>query len=934
MRSARPHRSPSKEIKPPPYWRQTGLSLHPPVARIRSNKRRKAALNSWLVLLFGLAANVVVALAIAAMIYVWIARQLPSADELRSRSFQFATTQILDREGNLLWEIIDPSGGRRTDVSLNQISPDLIKATLATEDRYFFLNVGVDPVAIARAVYYNLSEGEVVSGGSTITQQLARNVFLSPEERIQKSWGRKIKEAVLAVEINRRYSKRQILEIYFNQIYYGNLSYGIEAAARTYLGKSAGELTLAEAALLAGLPQSPALYDPYTNPDAAKTRQLQVLALMVEAGYITPVQAEAAKATPLELRDTNFNLKAPHFVYLVQQELERNIPAAYLYQAGLRVYTTLDPHLQSIAEEEVNAQVADLADRHVGNGALVALEVSTGQILALVGSTDFHNEQIDGQVSVVTALRQPGSTIKPLTYLAAFEKLNWTPSTLLMDTPVEYPDFAGNAYRPGKRRPSIPRAGLLREGAINSYNIPAVKTLDKVGLEALKEMAARLGITTLTRTDYGLSLTLGSGEVSLLQMTGVYQAIANKGWLIPPTTILKITDAVGREVEPIRSQPRQALRPEHAYLITHILADNEARAPAFGLDSPLHLSRPAAAKTGTTTDFRDNWTIGYTPDLVAGVWVGNSDNTPMLDVGGVSGAAPIWHNFMERAHENWPVHDFKRPAGIIELEVCADSGTLPSEVCPRRRTEIFFQDQPPLGPEQDLHQWVELDRASGLLVNQFCRGNIEKRYYQVFPPDGRAWAIEHGIAQPPTKACPSENIVARLTNPVDNAAVRGTVEIKGSAVAPRFAYFQLELGAGTNPQDFQVIQGQTKPWIRKDLLARFDTTQLANGPYTLRLVVYDDLGGFSEARVRMLVDNPPASIIIRTPVTTPPFTPTLTLTATRVITINGTAVITYAPALTQPITIGTPIPGQTAGQVLTLPVSIAPEPIPTTPITP
>ncbi|MFN8456977.1 MAG: penicillin-binding protein 1C [Anaerolineae bacterium] len=744
--------------------------------------------------MFALAANVVVALAITAMIYVWIARQLPSADELRSRSFQFATTQILDREGNLLWEIIDPSGGRRTDVVLNQISPELIKATLATEDRYFFLNVGVDPIAIARAIYYNLSEGEVVSGGSTITQQLARNVFLTPEERIEKSFMRKVKEAVLAIEINRRYSKRQILEVYFNQIYYGNLSYGIEAAAHTYLGKSASELNLAEAALLAGLPQSPAVYDPYNNPTAAKARQLQVLALMVEAGYITSTQAEAAKTAPLNLRDTNFNLKAPHFVYLVQQELERNIPAAYLYQAGLRVYTTLDPRLQTIAEEEINTQVAVLADRHVGNGALVALDVSTGQILALVGSKDFHNQRIDGQVSVVTALRQPGSTIKPLTYLAAFEKLNWTPSTLLMDTPVEYPDFAGHIYRPENVDHQFHGPVSIRTALANSYNIPAVKTLDQVGLEALKEMAARLGITTLTRTDYGLSLTLGSGEVSLLQMTDAYQAIANKGWLSPPTTILKITDAVGREVEPVRLQPHQVLRPEHAYLITNILADNEARAPAFGLDSPLHLSRPAAVKTGTTTDFRDNWAIGYTPDLVTGVWVGNSDNTPMLDVGGVTGAAPIWHNFMERALENWPAHDFKRPSGIIELEVCADSGTLPSEVCPKRRKEIFFRDQPPLGPEHDLHQLVEIDRASGLLVNQFCRGNIEKRYYEVFPPEGRAWAIEHGIEQPPTKECPSENIVARLTNPVDNAAVRGTIEIKGSAVAPRFAYFQLELG--------------------------------------------------------------------------------------------------------------------------------------------
>jgi 1A family penicillin-binding protein len=916
----------TRDLRPPTYWKEAGLAWRRPS---RSPFERSLA---TVFSLFSIAAILGGSLIlIGAMIYAWLAAQLPSAAELRSRSFQFATTQIVDREGNLLWEIIDPTGGRRTDVSLGQISPDAINATIATEDRFFFLNVGVDPIAITRAVYDNLTEGQIVSGASTITQQLARNVFLTPEERTEKTFSRKLKEAVLAVEISRRYTKQQILEIYFNQIYYGNLAYGIEAAAQTYFGKSARELTLPEASLLAGLPQSPALHDPYVNPERAKARQADVLNLMVEARYISPAEARAAFATELALRDLNFNLKAPHFVALVRQELERIVPAAYIYQAGLRVQTTLDPRLQAMAEAEVQAQVSALADRQVTNGALVALDTSSGQILALVGSNDFRDKGIDGQVNIVLSPRQPGSTMKPLTYLAAFESLNWTPSTLLMDTPVQYPDKDGRIYRPQNVDHQFHGPVSVRAALANSYNIPAVRALEQVGVDALKEMAARLGITSLTRDDYGLSLTLGSGEVSLLEMTGAYQAIANGGLLVPPTAILKITDNFGREIEPIRPSARSVLRAEHAYLISHILADNEARLPGFGPDSPLQLSRPAAVKTGTSNDFRDNWAIGYTPDLVAGVWVGNADNTPMRDVGGASGAAPIWHNFMEQAHESLPIHDFARPMGIVEMEVCADSGTLPSEVCPERRTEIFFQAQPPLSPEHDLHQLVEIDGNSGLLVNAYCRGNIVRRYYQVFPVEGREWALSHGIEQPPAEYCPSAHLVARLTAPVDGRAVRGIIFLEGSAVAPKFSYYQLELGAGTNPQSFSVIQGATTQWVRKNLLGTFDTRQLENGPYTLRLVVFDELGGFTDDRALILVDNPPDVIAIRTPVTTPPFTPTPALTATLTLTAAG--------VLTAPLTtVGTPEPPiptpaflpDSAVRIFTAPVSIPPQPLPAT----
>jgi len=869
----------------------------------------------------------VLALAGSVIGYFWIAAQLPSADELRARSSHFATTQILDRDGNLLWEIIDPTGGRRTTVPLSQISPQLVQATIATEDRFFYVNVGVDPIAVARAVYYNVSEGEIVSGASTITQQLARNVLLSQNERTEQSLTRKIKEAVLAVEISRRYTKEQILEIYLNQIYYGNLAYGIEAAAQTYFGKSAADLTLPEAALLAGLPQSPAVHDPYVNPEGAKKRQADVLNLMVEAGYISPAQAEAAKLADLPLRPLGSAFEAPHFVTFVRQELEQIVPPEYIYQAGLRVQTTLDPRLQAIAEEEVRNQVNALAGRNVTNGALTALDVESGQILAMVGSKDFRDETIDGQVNMAVSPRQPGSTMKPLTYLAAFEQLGYTPSTLLMDTPVEYPDGAGGVYKPRNYDDKFHGPVLLREALANSYNIPPIKTLEALGIESLKEMAARLGITTLTRNDYGLSLTLGSGEVPLLEMTGAFQAMANGGVRVPPTAILSIHDSFGRAIDPIRHQPQRVLRPEHAYLITNILADNEARALSFGPNSALNLSRPGAAKTGTTNDFRDNWTIGYTPDIVTGVWVGNSDHSPMIDVSGLTGAGPIWHNFMERAHEGLPVRDFNRPDSIIELEVCADSGTIPSDVCPARKKEVFFRDQPPLGPEHDIHQLIDIDLNSGLRANEFCRANVEQRYYQVFPPDGREWAEQHGIPQPPDEYCPSTNIVAKITNPLDGSTVRGVLSLEGSAAAANFSHYQVELGVGTGPQAFVVIQDPVHQIVEQGTLGVFDSTQLENGPYTIRLLVVDQSGGAFENRVRVLVDNAPTPTA--SPTVTPTLQPTGTSTPTPAATPTATATVATPTLVLTPTATSTLTPTLTLEPPTSTPTATLPAELPT-----
>ena len=878
-----------------------------------------------LITVIGAFVLLVLAASVSLLGYAYLAQQLPSPEELKARQYKFRTTSIYDRNGNLLWEINDPNFGRRTDVPLYDISPDLRKATIATEDRNFYLNVGVDPIAVARAIYYNVTEGSIVSGASTITQQLARNVLLPPDERAEQSLKRKVKEAVLAVELNRQYSKNEILETYLNQIYYGNRAYGIEAASETYFGKHARDLTLAEAAMLAGLPQSPAVYDPYTNPDGAKARQRVVLDLMVEAGDITPAEADTAFAEELNFRDRNLSMAAPHFVTYVRQELERFYPADLIYQAGLRVETTLDQRLQSIAEEEVANQIDALAGKNVTNGALVALDPKTGQILAMVGSKDFRDESISGQVNMAITPRQPGSSIKPIVYLAAFEK-GWTPATLIMDVPVEYPDGAGGVYKPTNYDLKFHGPVTVRTALANSYNIPAVKALQFVGIDSMKDMARRLGITTLTRDDYGLALALGAGEVPLLQMAGAYQAIDNQGIAIKPYAIARVLDAQGRDITPPHAEPRRAIRADHAYLMTNILADNQARTPTFGPNSALVLSRPAAAKTGTTNDFRDNWVLGYTPDIVAGVWVGNADNSPMVGTTGLSGAGPIWHNFMERAHEGLPVRDFVRPENIVEIEVCADSGTIPSEACPKRRTEIFAADQPPLGPEHDINQLIDIDLNTGLRANEYCRANVETRYYRVFPPDGKQWALEHGIEQPPDAYCPSTAIDARITAPADGATVQGVVPIEGHAVAANFSHYRLDYGVGTGPEAFGELSGDVYQLVEGGLLGTFDSTQYPNGAYTIRLMVFDQTGGALESRVRILVDNPPTPTPTATPTETPTATPTITpsptLTPTATATLTPTATATPVPTVTPTagITITvtpvitftvTPIPGDT-----------------------
>ena len=867
--------------------------------------------------------------------YIAIAADLPSPETLRSQSATFVSTKIYDRDGHLLYEIFDPNAGRRTLVRYEQISPHLINATVATEDERFWQHPGVDPIGIIRAVIQNVTEGEIVSGASTIPQTLVDNVFLTFEERTEQTLERKVREAVLAAEISRRYSKREILEIYLNEVNFGNLAYGVGAAADTYFGKDADDLTLAEAAMLAGLPQAPAYWDPYTNWEGAKRRQAVVLDLMVQAGYITQAEADVAKSEPLELQLQRSEVNAPHFVVWIQQLLEQKYGADVLYRSGLSVTTTLDSSLQSIAQQEAQAHLATLKDRNATNAALVAMKPDTGEILAMLGSADFNDPEIDGQVNVTLRPRQPGSSIKPVTYVTAFEK-GWTPSTLIWDVSTEFHDALGRPYVPKNYDRKEHGPVLVRQALAQSLNIPAVKTLDFVGLPAMLDTAHRLGIQSLNRPDYGLSLTLGGGDVTLLELTGAYAVFANQGRRLPPVAILRIEDPAGRIIEEYQPPPgEQVISPQHAYLITDILADNSARAPMFGQNSPLKLSRPAAAKTGTTDDWRDSWTMGYTPNLVTGVWVGNADNSEMNNVTGSRGAAPIWHNFMERALAEAPQAQFPRPEGIEEIQISADAGSLPSAACPpdRRRTEIFATGQGPLGPEYDFHQFVRIDTTTGALATEYCPADvIEERYFYVLAgEEGQKWAQDHSIPQPPPDFCPVHTGPAQVTlfQPLPGETVSEDVYVVGRAYMPDFDHYVVEYGEGQEPLGWGLAAGPFYAPVDSGLLAVWNVRSLPSRDYTLRVVVYDRLGNSAEARTWFWVNNPTP-----TWTSTPTSTPTPTETPVPTWTPSPTPILspTWTPAPTStPLPTDTPMPTLTPTPVDTPMPTDTPAPTDTPP---
>ncbi|HEY42406.1 MAG TPA: hypothetical protein G4O11_00285 [Anaerolineae bacterium] len=907
--------------------------------------------------------------------YYTLAASLPAIDDLHGHTAQFETGYILDREGNLLYEILDPQAGLRTYVPLDQISPYMVAAVIATEDSQFYSHPGYDLFAIARAFIQNYTQGEIVSGASTITQQVA-HLLLSPEERSRRTAQRKMREVLLAAEITRHYTKDEILEIYLNQFFFGNYAYGVEAAAETYFNTTSDKLTLSQASFLAGLLQAPAVYDIFSNREATLARQQQVLTLMIQTSveqgciYVSNSQQSicvspedagraAAELVNYEFTPYEFQFPFPHWAIFIKSELEQLYDPQTIYRSGFTIYTTLDPVLQQRAQEMVQEQVMTLADRRVGNGALVAIEPNTGEILAMVGSADFYNEEIDGQINMANSPRQPGSSIKPLTYTAAFEK-GWTPATLIWDVPSEFPPSGDPndtrpPYKPVNYDERFHGPVTVRSALANSYNVPAVKTLDFVGIyddpatpqeEGLVAFARRMGFTTLIYDYYGLSLTLGGGEVTLLEHTSAYATFANGGLRIPPIGILRIVDHSGATVYEYE-QPRgeQVIRAEHAYLITSILSDNAARTPAFGPNSALNLPFPAAAKTGTTDDFRDNWTLGYTPDIAVGVWVGNADNTPMQNTSGLTGAAPIWNQFMQFAiqHlEGGQSTPFTTPPGIVDQVICAVSGTQPSEWCPSHRTERFAFDQPPLPKEQDLWRKVWVDSYSLELASAECADfAVEKLGLSVSDPWGRKWIEEDPAGQKwaeeigledddlsliPDKTCTrdSPRPMIEFTDPSEGSTVTsGILTIFGRAAATaNFNRWVLEYGLGYNPITWTRITRSETPHELPDKLVDWDLSEIPNGPVTLRLIVRSTEGGSAEVMLHLTIHLP-----TQTPTPTPTMTPTPTLTPTS--TYTNTPTLTLIPSATpSPTPSATATPSSPPTSTPSYTPSVTPSPTP------
>jgi penicillin-binding protein 1C len=742
--------------------------LLPGVARRRSTAGKAIGVLAGLAVAFFLffAATVVAgalstAAAVAATVrqYQEINGSLPNAALVSADVFQ--TTRILDRNGVLLQEIADQDYGWRTFVPFEKISPYLIDATVASEDATFWSHEGVEPFAIARGAVI-IAGGAGSSGGSTITQQLVRSVHpeaIGAEVSIQRKW----REGLAAIALERQFSKHDILTMYLNQIFYGNRSYGIEAAAQTYFHKPAAELNLSEASLLAGIPQQPTNFNPALYPDNAHRRQKYVLDQMVKLGYVTRAEANEAYVnwpTVYPARDGDGAvLDHPHFVEYVKMYLAEKYPDKDFTKGGFNIYTTIDTALQDRAEEIVAQNVQNQLQFYgAQNAALTVVVPWSGEILAMVGSADFNNAAIEGQVNITTSAQQPGSAIKPVVYAAAFEQ-GWTPGTVVLDAPIriETPGATDPVtgeevpfYEPQNYLRTFNGAVTVRTALANSLNIPAVKAVEYAGgAEAIVAMARRMGIKhelSQPPADYGLSIALGSGDVWPLELTNAYSTIANMGKYVPVTPILKITDSEDNVLYELDrdntlNQAEQAIRPGIAYQLISILTDNESRAMIFTRQNLFGqtqqtLGRPTAAKSGTTNDFRDIWTMGFTTDVTVGVWVGNTRNDPLAEIDGIQGAGPIWSQLMIDMHtrpefmqlllgpDGQPVPtQFPRPASIVDGVVCEATGGLPTDESSNRGELLEVGGAPAVRCDQ-LTPWQYKDLARTLDQLRKRGGNI------------------------------------------------------------------------------------------------------------------------------------------------------------------------------------------------------------------
>lgn len=655
-------------------------------------------------------------------LFAWYAKDLPTPDKINAK-VSAQSTQIFDRNGKLLYEVHGDKN--RILADWNEIPQNCKNATIAIEDKDFYKHGGFSFMGIARAFTGVVSGDRSKGGGSTITQQYVRNALLTT----QRSYSRKIKEIILSIEIEQMYKKDDILKMYLNEIPYGSNAYGIKVAAKTYFNKDLKDLNLQECSVLAAMPQAPTYYSPYgTHKQVLMDRKDTVLEKMAAQKYITKDEAKAAEKATITFSNNPYgSITAPHFVMYVKEQLVEKYGEQVVNEGGLKVYTTLDLTKQQYAEEAVATNIDKNKSRYnASNGSLVSMDPKTGQILAMVGSRDFFDQSIDGNVNVALSDRQPGSSFKPFAYATAWKTDNWGPGSVLYDLRTNF----GGGYSPNNYDGRFRGPVTMRRALQNSLNIPAVKTLYIAGLDNVLDTAHAMGITTLNdKSQYGLSLVLGAGEVKLFDMTNAYGVFANQGVKQDPTWYLKIEDAKGKTIAEYKDkQGKKVLDPQVAYLISNVLSDDSARAEVFGTGGPLTVSgKTVAAKTGTTDSYKDAWTMGYTPSLVTGVWVGNNDNTAMTKAGGSIAAAPIWHDYMTKALAGASNEQFTRPSGIKTITLDKITGKKPTNGS-QTVTDIFpswFSLQNAAGTTE-----IKVDKITGKLVNDNCppdSSNIETR---------------------------------------------------------------------------------------------------------------------------------------------------------------------------------------------------------------
>jgi membrane peptidoglycan carboxypeptidase len=966
------------------------------IQRWRRYRRAKGGLHigRWIVAIGAgiLAFNLIIAFSFvflsvgsAAGLYSAYAQNLPDPTSIQTEQASYETVKIYDRTGkHLLYESIDPrpARGDRTYLGIAEIPQMVRDATIALEDRSFYTNIGVNPRGLGRAFLSNLRGGSV-QGASSITVQLVKNVLIDPKERYVQSYARKLKEAIMAIEITRKYpgreGKNQILEWYLNYNFYGNAAYGIEAAANVYYNKPVKDLALDEIAVLAAIPQYPGL-NPFQSPADAYRRQRKVLVSMVEAGYLTQEQADAATRyfnTPLlndladkglldegdlplvatgdrpaTARALNAMVKAdllsqeeadaakklpgplwqytresaqeryeippdaPHFAILVLQQLQEkyNTPEDpyFIWENGLKVYTTLDWDLQTYAECVARSHIAslrlqtpkpcqnDLAalpavpealkqkfDHEVTNASIVAIRPNTGEVLTMVGSLDYFDDAIDGQVNVALASRQPGSSFKPYTYLTAFESGAFAPSSMAMDVRTVFPDPGNPPYTPENYDRKYHGPQTLRQALQRSYNIPAVWLMNQVGVANVIKTARRLGVSSLKNelNSYGLSLTLGGGEVALLDHTYAFSVLANGGVMagqpvpadlqrpgyrkLDPVTILKVEDKDSQVLEQYTSPTvERVVEPGPAYLIDNVLSDPSPRAAAFGsyaqyLTLP---NRPVAAKTGTTNSWLDAWTMGFTPQLAVGVWTGNSDNKPMKLADGSITAAPIFNKVLAKGVEGLPAQGWPVPPGITKARVCSPSGLLPTPDCQQTITDSFLTGHVPTQPD-NMWEAVEINATNGKRASACTPPDqIKRQVYQVFPANSADWVREKGLPQPPTEEdgpCGGGELAGDVVigSPSIGARVKGVVPITGNARAGDFRAYKLEIAPAQTPNQWQPIGAEHGEQISNGALENWDTAGF-DGLYTLRLSVMENSGNVLTYDAPLAVDNTPPKVSI------------------------------------------------------------------------